>query len=58
MQSISLGSLKLEAHHDKITNEVALTTKLIFLSKEIDFLRDLKEEAEVVQMMVKPTPNS
>lgn len=54
MQSISLASLKLEAHHDKIINEVAQTTKLYFLSKELDFVSDFKSEAEELQISAKP----
>lgn len=54
MQSISLGSLKLEAHHDKIINEVAHTTKLYFFSKELDFLRELRSEAQDLQTLAKP----
>ena len=45
MQSNSLGNLKLDAHHDKVTNRVAGYTKVDFMGQEIAFLVDLKEHA-------------
>ncbi len=49
MQSISLGNLKIEAHHDKITNEIANQTKLMFLSREMQRLREIMEMAQNLQ---------
>ena len=54
MQSVSLGSLKLEAHHDKVTNRVAGLTKVEFLCQEIGFLKELRDEAEAVHGMARP----
>jgi len=55
MQSISQGSLKLEAHHDKIGNGVASNTKIKFLIDELTFLLDFKEQAENLQQFARPS---
>lgn len=54
MQS-SKGSLKLEAHRDKVINQEALSTKRRFLLDEIAFLAQLKDQAQALQQYAKPT---
>jgi len=53
MQSASQANLR--SHHDKIGNEAASNTKLRFLSQEVNFHCDFREQVEVLHQLAKPT---
>ena len=46
-------SLKIEAHHDKVTNKVAVTAKQMFLEEEVIFLREIKDQCEALNQIIK-----
>ena len=46
-------SLKIEAHHDKVTNKVAVTTKQAFLEEEVMFLKEIKDQCEALNQIIK-----
>lgn len=46
-------SLKLEAHHDKVTNKVAVSTKQSFLEEEVIFLGEIKDQCEALNQIIK-----
>jgi len=56
MQEVSQGSLKLEAHHDKIANG-SHSTKTKFLEQELYYLTQLKEQCKALQVTLRPSSN-
>ena len=55
LPSISLGSLKLEAHRDTLTNSVANYLKSNFLEDELEFLIDFRDSAVTLKECARPS---